>query len=75
MTGGAGKPKASQFYLDRAAECRAAAENTQLANVRNKNSSAEASWLAMAEIATLREQGIVRINGQNYGEPTPDADD
>lgn len=75
MTTVSSKPKASQFYLDRAAECRAAAENTQLPNVREKNSSAEASWLAMAEIATLREQGIVRINGQDYGEPKPETDD
>lgn len=75
MMGVSGKPKASQFYLDRAAECRVAAETTLLANVRTKNAHAEASWLAMAEIATLREQGIVRIDGQDYGKPAPEVDD
>ncbi|WP_062228801.1 hypothetical protein [Aureimonas frigidaquae] len=47
----------TQFYLDRAEECRAASMQTNLANVKKKHIDAEASWRAMALISTETQQG------------------
>ncbi|WP_168990560.1 hypothetical protein [Aureimonas flava] len=49
------KSSFAQFYLDRANESRVAAANASLANVQKKHSEAEATWRAMADLATLRE--------------------
>lgn len=49
------KSSNSQFYLDRAAECRLAAEGTSLAEVRRKFAEAEESWRTMATLALSRE--------------------
>lgn len=49
------KPTNSQFYLDRAAECRMAAEGSSLAEVRRKYVDAEESWKTMAALAISRE--------------------
>lgn len=51
------KPSLAQFYLDRAHESRMAASDALLANVQKKHSDAEATWRAMADLATLRETG------------------
>ncbi len=49
------KPPLAQFYLDRADESRMAAADAMLANVQKKHSEAEATWRAMADLATLRD--------------------
>ncbi len=49
------KSSNSQFYLERAAECRLAAEATSLAEVRRKYADAEESWRTMAALALSRE--------------------
>ncbi|WP_416357690.1 hypothetical protein ACLNGM_06545 [Aureimonas phyllosphaerae] len=51
------KPSLAQFYLDRADESRVAAADASLANVQKKHSEAEATWRAMADLATLRDAG------------------
>ncbi len=51
------KPSLAQFYLDRADESRVAAADAPLANVQKKHSEAEATWRAMADLATLRDTG------------------
>lgn len=51
------KPSLAQFYLDRADECRIAAADTPLLNVQKKHNEAEATWRAMADLATLRDTG------------------
>jgi len=51
------KPANSQFYRDRAEECRLAAADTPLTEVRRKITQAEASWRAMADLASHREKG------------------
>lgn len=42
-------PASCDFYLERAAECARAAEQTSLANVRERHLRSEALWRAMAE--------------------------
>ncbi|WP_062017840.1 hypothetical protein [Aureimonas sp. AU4] len=49
------KTISSQFYLDRAAECRLAAAGASLAEVRRKYADAEERWQAMASLARTRE--------------------
>lgn len=44
------------FYLARAAECRADADKAPLANVRERNLRAAAAWDAMADRAIRTEQ-------------------
>ncbi|MET4898139.1 hypothetical protein RN629_13420 [Sphingomonadaceae bacterium jetA1] len=39
----------SEMYLQRAADCRTQADQSQLANVRDRCLRAEAAWAAMAQ--------------------------
>jgi hypothetical protein len=45
-----------EFYLERAAEARAAAEATNLENVRQRHLRAEAAWIDMANRVADTEQ-------------------